>query len=120
MQVHGGDFTPDFGPMFWALGLTFLVAVVLYAAAVVRRLHDTGRSGWWGVMPLPFIAFSLSVMPQVFGADGVGNEIGLGLFFAAFLSNMLYMITLIILVVLLANKSKDGPNQFGNGSTVLE
>jgi uncharacterized membrane protein YhaH (DUF805 family) len=114
MQVHGGDFAPDFGPMFWMMGLVFLAAVVLYAAAVVRRLHDTGRSGWWGLMPLPFIAFSMIAMPQIFASAGTGSEPDLSLFFAVFFSNMLYIVTLIILVVLLAIKSTEGPNRFGD------
>ncbi|HVL30497.1 MAG TPA: DUF805 domain-containing protein [Sphingomicrobium sp.] len=120
IEMHGGDFAPDFGPMFWTMGLVFIVAVVLYAAAVVRRLHDTGRSGWWGLMPLPFIAFSLLVMPQVFASAGAGSEPDLGLFFAVFFSNMLYIVTLIILVVLLAIKSTAGPNRYGDSSQIGE
>jgi hypothetical protein len=42
----------------------------------------------------------------------------LGLFFAVFLSNMFYIVALVILVVLLAIKSTDGPNRFGETSTV--
>jgi len=38
----------------------------------------------------------------------------LSLFFAVFFSNMLYIVTLIILVVLLAIKSTEGPNRFGD------
>jgi uncharacterized membrane protein YhaH (DUF805 family) len=116
IQVHGGGFTPDVGPMFWMLGLAFIATVVLYAAAVVRRLHDTGRSGWWGLMPLPFIAFSIVAMPQVFESVRAGNGRGLGLFFAVFFSNALYLITLIILIVLLASKSTEGRNRFGDDS----
>ena len=120
IQVHEGDLTPDFGPMFWMIALAFFVAVILYAAAVVRRLHDTGRSGWWGVMPLPFVVFSLVAMPQVFASAGAGDGGSLGLFFAVFFSNMLYIIALIILVVLLAGESKEGPNRVGNNSKVRE
>jgi uncharacterized membrane protein YhaH (DUF805 family) len=118
MQVHGGDFTPDFGPMFWMMGLAFLAAIFLYAAAAVRRLHDSGKSGWWGLMPVPFITFSLIAMPQVFSSRDIENGNGLGLFFAVFFSNMLYMIALISLIVLLASKSTDGPNRFDEESIV--
>lgn len=116
VQVHGGDFQPDLGPMFWMMGLSFLVAVFLYAAAVVRRLHDTGRSGWWGMIPLPFIAFSLIAASQMFAAADLENENWPTLFFAFFFSNMFYLIALIILIVLLASKSTEGPNRFGQRS----
>ena len=48
--------------LFFAVGQLFLVVYLLYAlatllpslAVTVRRLHDTGRSGWWiliGLVP---------------------------------------------------------------------
>jgi uncharacterized membrane protein YhaH (DUF805 family) len=112
IRVHGGDFSPDFGPMLWMMGLAFFVAVILYAAAVTRRLHDTGRSGWWGMMPLPFIIFSLIAMPHAFASAAGGEAPGLALFLAVFFSNILYLASLIVLVVLLASKSTEGPNRF--------
>lgn len=40
-----------------------LAGIFLYAAAVVRRLRDSGRSPWWALMPLPFaIGSSLGMM----------------------------------------------------------
>ena len=120
IQVHGGDFTPDIGPMFWMMGLSFLVAIFLYAAATVRRLHDTGKSGWWAAMPLPFIAFSLVAMPHFFSPGGFRDEPSLGLFFAVFFSNLLYLATVVILVVLLAMKSTEGPNRYGDNREASE
>jgi len=42
--------------MFPILGLIYSLAIILPSIAVaVRRLHDTGRSGWWlllGLIPL--------------------------------------------------------------------
>ncbi|WP_265562437.1 DUF805 domain-containing protein [Sphingomicrobium arenosum] len=113
MSVQGGEFSPDFTLMFLAMGMVVLVAIVLLAAAVVRRLHDTGRSGWWGLMPVPFIAFSMIAMPQVFSPGRTPSAPDPGLFMAIFLSNMFYMLALLALVVLLALKSTDGPNRFG-------
>ena len=37
------------------LGIGFLALIIPMLAAAVRRLHDTGRSGWWyfiGLVPL--------------------------------------------------------------------
>ena len=58
------------GPLAWYLGVTFGLAIVLYAAAVARRLHDRGMSGKWGLMPLPFIIYSSVQMPRMFDRSG--------------------------------------------------
>ena len=101
---------PEFMPaesMALFLGVTFGLAILLYAAAVVRRLHDRGKSGWWGLMPLPFVIYSSVQMPRAFGA--AGDLPGMTLFFSIFLSNLVYIVTLIWLIVLLAGPSEPAP-----------
>jgi uncharacterized membrane protein YhaH (DUF805 family) len=41
------------------VGLVWIFATIVPALAVlVRRLHDTGRSGWWALIsPVPVIGF---------------------------------------------------------------
>lgn len=39
------------------VAVTIGLAILLYAAAVVRRLHDRGKSGAWGLLPLPFLLY---------------------------------------------------------------
>lgn len=93
------------------LAVTFGLAILLYAAAVVRRLHDRGRSGFWGLLPLPFILYSSVQMPRMFASFGTGTQYDLVLFFSIFLSNLLYLITLIWLAVLLVGASEPGPKR---------
>src|SRR4051794_22734658 len=94
------------------LGVSFGLAILLYAAAVTRRLHDRGKSGAWGLMPLPFIIYSSIMMPMMFGSFGNGTQPDMALFFSIFLSNMLYIITLIVLIVLLAAAGEPQPNRY--------
>ncbi|MEO7814426.1 MAG: DUF805 domain-containing protein [Sphingomicrobium sp.] len=42
------------------------LGILLYAAAVVRRLRDTGRSPMWALLPLPFAIGSALGMMQAF------------------------------------------------------
>ncbi|MEZ5654614.1 MAG: DUF805 domain-containing protein [Sphingobium sp.] len=84
----------------------FGLAILLYAAAVVRRLHDRGKTGFWGLMPLPFILYSSVQMPRVFSSFSAGAEPSMGLFFSIFFSNLFYIVTLIWLIVILAGPSK--------------
>lgn len=50
VQVHGyhPELMPDIGSFMLSIQLAALASVLLLAAAVVRRLHDTGKSGFLG------------------------------------------------------------------------
>ena len=113
ISMHGDQ--PGFVPaglVVVYLVVTFGLAVLLYAAAVVRRLHDRGKSGFWGLMPLPFIIFSSVQMPRMFASVARGGQPEMTVFFSIFLSNLLYIITLIWLIVLLAGQSDPRPNRY--------
>lgn len=114
MSVHGNspEMMPPTSSFAIYFGVTFGISILLYAAAVVRRLHDRGMSGWWGSMPLPFILYSSIQMPRMLSS--AGGQPDMMLFYSIFFSNMLYIVALIALVVLLAGASKDGPNRFAN------
>jgi len=90
------------------LVVSFGLSIVLYAGAVTRRLHDRGRRGWWGLMPVPFIIYSTIMMPRVLASP---NE-NIPLFFSIFFSNMLYIVALIALIVWLAGPSDPAPNRY--------
>lgn len=93
---------------------TCVGAVLLYAAAVTRRLHDRGAGGWWGLLPLPFMTFAMIAMPKLFAAMDRPEAVNLKLFFLMFFNNVAYMGALAILVVMLAKRSDLGPNRFGS------
>ena len=100
---------PEFispGSIALYLVVTFGLAVLLFAAAIVRRLRDTGRSGAWSLLPLPFILYSSALMPQIFAGGSARAEGFTGLFLSVFISNFLYIAALSLLVVLLAQPTK--------------
>ena len=107
ISVRGNH--PEFMPgrsVALYLAVTFGLAILLYAAAVVRRLHDRGKSGFWGLMPLPFLLYSSIQMPRLFASVGGSTQPDMTMFFSVFLSNLLYIVTLIWLIVLLAGPSE--------------
>jgi len=91
---------------------TFGLAILLYAAAIARRLHDRGKAGFWGLMPLPFILYSTVQMPRMFASVGAGAPPDLTLFLSIFFSNLLYLIALVWLIVLLAGQSQPQRNRY--------
>lgn len=103
---------PDMGPFIATLAATVLVAVVLLAAAVSRRLHDSGRAAFWGLMPLPFLAFGLTAFPMMMRSMETQAP-DVALFLMLFVNNLIYMIVLVSLIVLLCLRGAAGPNRYG-------
>lgn len=112
--LTGAEVIPDFTAFFLVMAVTFALAVALLAAAVSRRLHDTGKSALFGLMPVPFIVSSCTLFPIMMGTMTETAEPSLALFFLTFISNILYMVALITLIVLLCLKGTNGPNRFGD------
>jgi uncharacterized membrane protein YhaH (DUF805 family) len=103
----------NLGPFFATLASMVLACVGLLAAAVSRRLHDSGRRAYWGLMPLPFLLFGLTAFPAMITQVTASGEPDLGLFFLLFFNNLLYLVALAGLIVLLVLRGTTGPNRFG-------
>jgi uncharacterized membrane protein YhaH (DUF805 family) len=70
------------GALLLGMSLVVLVAVlallVPVVAITVRRLHDTGRTGWWALLlPVPLLAvvvYFFCLLPGSIGANKYGEE----------------------------------------------
>jgi uncharacterized membrane protein YhaH (DUF805 family) len=108
------DMNPIVADILDAVTILPAVTIAVLAAAVVRRLHDRDRRGYWGLLPLPFLAAALVLMPKLMaGVAAEPDAPDLSLSFAVFVNNLLYLGMLALLVVLLAGKGTPGPNRFG-------
>ncbi len=60
------------------LGTIFILAIVIQSIAVgVRRLHDTGRSGWWLLINLvPFVGPIVVLVLMVLEGQSGDNQYG--------------------------------------------
>ena len=60
------------------VGLVWILATIVPALAVlVRRLHDTGKSGWWALMILLPVAGAIVLLVfTVTDSDGIANKYG--------------------------------------------
>lgn len=60
------------------LGFVYAVAVFIPGLAVtVRRLHDSGRTGWWALIGLvPFIGFVILLIFMVLDSEPGDNAYG--------------------------------------------
>lgn len=105
---------PDLGGFFINLGLCVLGAIGLLAAAVSRRLHDSGRSALWGLLPVPFLLFGIGVFPVMMDSMMAAEEPDFVPILLLFANNMIYLGALGTLVVLLSLPTARGPNRHGN------
>jgi len=96
----------------WA-GISMVSFLLLSAAAVARRLHDRGKSGWWGAATAALGAVGMVGTGRTLLAP---TGVPPGIFFAAFLVNAAYLVSAACLVVLLAGSGTEGPNEYGPGT----
>ncbi|MEQ1498499.1 MAG: DUF805 domain-containing protein [Novosphingobium sp.] len=115
VTVHGNhpELMPDFGGMLIGVGVISVIVIVLLAAAVARRLHDCNRTGAWGLPPAVLLLSGLAVMSQLFGQFDDPSGPLMELFFGMFFTNMAYLGSLAVLVIMLAQPGTSGPNRFG-------
>ena len=110
-QPAGGDFISAMDGFLVASLLIFVALIGLLAAAISRRLHDTGRSALWGFLPLPFAAYSGAMFFQIFAQFRTGPpDVRLSL--TVFASNAFYLAAVGCLVVLLALPSSSKGDRF--------
>lgn len=116
MQVdptYPGAPIPDFTLFFATVMLGSALGVALLAAAVSRRLHDTGRAAWWGLAPAILLGLGLVAFPLMMQDFMTSEMPNMALFAAVMVCNLTYNATLIALIVVLALPGTRGPNRYG-------
>lgn len=91
-------------------GLFALAVLVPWIAVTIRRLHDTGRTGWWLlIFIVPLAGFvGLAVQAGFAGSDVIeDNPVA---FFGLVALTVIAGFTLFIFTVL---QGTDGPNRYG-------
>lgn len=96
-----------FGPYGVVTTLLGLALLVPGLAATVRRLHDTGRSGWWVlIVAVPYLI--MGVMMGMSAASG--NMTGLA---SAGLVGIVALVGAITVLVFMILPGTEGENRFG-------
>jgi len=101
------------GVMLETLGLGPIVGFISFLATIIptlavtwRRLHDTGRNGWWIFAPLLSVAVVLlGVLIDVKALTILGGIVTLGLVTQQY--------------VWLCTRGREGPNRFGENPLTL-
>jgi uncharacterized membrane protein YhaH (DUF805 family) len=104
-----------FQSLMWFDVLLKLVFVIPMFALFVRRLHDQGRSGWWGLL-LP-LALILSI-PQ--RANEIRGDVGALIAQKTSVTAVAMDLVCIAILVLLLWPGTDGPNRYGPDPRIEE
>ena len=109
----------------WVSGLWSLAILIPFLAVTVRRFHDTGKSGWYYLVPLiPALAYTgylvyyvMKTVKEVgvYDMDAIARHItdhpsGI---LAIVVLGLLTIITTIIWIVWMAKDSQPGENKWG-------
>ena len=104
---------PDFGYLIkWISGIA-LAVIALLAAAAVRRLHDSNRTGLWVLLPVPFLFSGLWLMGSLFSEFNSSTQPNMSMLAVGFINNLVYLVTLGFVAFLLLRSGSAGENRFG-------
>lgn len=108
------------------VAISLVVHVIPLAAAIVRRLHDAGRTGFWILMPLPFGVGGIYAMDRLFSRfpalmeiETQSREAGpvvfafVGEMFVAIGVALGWLSALVVLIILLCGKHRPQSDRFG-------
>ncbi len=104
---------PDFVGLAVAMAVIAGTVVILLAAAVTRRLHDRGRSGYWGLPVVIFLTIGLVGTIRIFSEFSAGAAPDTGVVGLLALNNLIYLASLAVLLFRLVQRGSRGPNRFG-------
>ncbi len=93
-----------------------IIVVFLLYASVTRRLHDTNKPGWLGLIPVTFLFSGLVLMAKVLTNFTASSPPDMKFILLAFANNLFYLVSLVILIIFLASPGTAGPNRFGDAS----
>ena len=96
-------------------GIGSLVCFIPMMAVTVRRLHDTGRSGWWYFLPLIVMLMGMCVfIPLVIAGDVNKNDVLTGTGAIIYLVSLLVVLAIsIVLLVFCCQDSHRDENKYG-------
>jgi len=110
--------------MMWLSIAVGVVTGLLLVASLVRRLHDSGHSGWWVLLPIAIHAYvlaqspaalhrAMAVMQQFSLRDGIASNPA-AMMQAQGTMALLGWVPAILIIIAGVLGSTDGPNRFGD------
>jgi uncharacterized membrane protein YhaH (DUF805 family) len=111
-SILGIQLAGPIGPLYILLCLAIIVPSI---AVAIRRLHDTGRPGWWILLPaVPYILAIVLGGAAMMGGAASGSAMGMGAGFGiAMIFMLIALACAIVLIVFYCQPGTSGDNQYG-------
>lgn len=115
----------DLPMMIWTGVAIGVVTIALLGASLVRRLHDSGLSGWLVLLPGAIYGVVLARMPGQIDrigelmarVDPANPPRAFGMMQADGMMALLGYVPLLLVAWFALRKSEDGPNRYGDDTT---
>jgi uncharacterized membrane protein YhaH (DUF805 family) len=123
--VASGAMSGIMEPMMWVGAISAVLMLVLLAASLVRRLHDSGLSGYWALVPGLFQVLGLIMMPAqmnrmmaALSSGGAGDPLGgvTAMQSQIGFTSLFGWVAIIAVIIFGVRKSNEGPNRYGETS----
>lgn len=114
ITVHGDhpELMPNVTGFVKTVCASVAVMIVFLAAAVARRLHDRGRTAFWGLCPIPSLVIGLVGFSRLF-ASFDSATFPVQTLLLLFANNVIYLAILGLLMWQLILPTSLAPNRFG-------
>lgn len=119
-QVVAGSMADMLGSVGYVSMAVGVAMILLLAASLVRRLHDSDMSGWWALLPGALQAYGVVQMPAQMAAMGavMGDPSALNdptaMYRAQGSAGLLGWLAIGLVVWFGVRKSTPGPNVYGD------
>mgnify|MGYP005889636727 CR=1 FL=1 len=97
--------------------LVSLAITILSLSLTFRRLHDTGRSGWF--VGKPFIISMIGLVAIFYGIQNMSNSTSMNIMAGSFLFIISGLLSLVVFVFCCLD-SKPGTNKYGESPKYVE
>ena len=121
-SINGETYSSPMVPLMSYVGLMILPMLALFIpqyAVQTRRLHDTGRSGWWIVaslvVSLAYMIVYFSVMMPMFenGIDEMPAFFSTPMMIVVAILGMISMLLSVVILIFTVMDSQRGENKYG-------
>lgn len=92
-------------------GLATLILLLPALSVTVRRLHDSGRSGWW--LPLFYAPIVIVLLAAFLGQGPDGAPMAMWALGIILISGLAMLVIAVALVIFLISRGRQGDNRYG-------
>ncbi len=119
-QTVANSMSGLFGSVGWVSMVVGVLLIILLAASLVRRLHDSDMPGWWALAPAALQAIAIAMMPAQMAriveamADPAAMSDPTAMYRAQGAAGLIGWVAIGLVIWFGVRKSTASPNRYGD------